>query len=56
MKIRCADCGRKVEVDTDDRGIPKTDKCDRCLTRQRERELISTIADIGKKKKNWWRK
>jgi DNA replicative helicase MCM subunit Mcm2 (Cdc46/Mcm family) len=55
MKIKCEDCGKKIEVDVDDNGIPKKNKCDRCLSRERQRELISEYTGKGKKKRNWWK-
>lgn len=39
MQIRCRKCGRKFDAETDDRGIPKRDICDRCRAKELEKEL-----------------
>jgi len=55
MKIRCVNCKRKFNVEINDSGIPKRDICDKCRSKELERELFSEISNKGKKKKNWWR-
>lgn len=37
MKIRCVCCGHKFIVETTDKGVPKTDKCDACSRKQEEK-------------------
>jgi len=56
MKIRCINCGKKFTVETNDNGVPLRNRCDRCFSREREREMTSIITGVGKKKRSWWKR